>query len=78
MLRAEFTIYPFREGDAPPPHVQAAIDELRRAGLTVEVGTLGQVVSGEPRVLLEALRAAEEAAVSAGATRMVLSIQVEG
>ena len=78
MLRAEFAIYPFREGETPPSHAEAAINELRRAGLAVEIGPLGQVVTGEPRVLLDALRAAEEAAVEAGATRMVVSIEVEG
>jgi uncharacterized protein YqgV (UPF0045/DUF77 family) len=77
MLRAEFTIYPFREGETPPSHVEAAIDQLRRAGLEVEVGPLGQVVVGEPGVLLEALRAAEAAAVEAGAKKMVLSIEVQ-
>ncbi len=77
MLRAEFAIYPFREGERPPEHVEAAIRELQRAGLEVDIGPLGQVVTGEREVLLEALRAAEAAAVDAGATKMVVSIEVE-
>jgi uncharacterized protein YqgV (UPF0045/DUF77 family) len=77
MLRAEFAIYPFLEGETPPAHVQAAIAELRGAGFEVEVGPLGQVVTGDPPALLEALRAAEVAAVGAGATKMVLSIEVQ-
>lgn len=78
VVRAEFTIYPFREGEAPPKHVQAAIEELRTAGLDVEVGVFGQVVTGEGDVVLEALRAALGAAVAAGATRAVVNLEVEG
>jgi uncharacterized protein YqgV (UPF0045/DUF77 family) len=78
IARAEFTIYPFREGEAPPPHVQAAIEELREAGLSVEVTPFGQIVTGAPQALLEALRSALAAAVAAGATKAVVSIEVEG
>lgn len=75
MIRAEFTVYPFIEGAAPPPHVQAAIDALREAGLEVEVGALGTTVWGEPEQVLEALRAAQVAAIAAGATRVVVSLE---
>lgn len=75
-VTAEFTVYPFREAEAPPPHVQAAIDELRRAGLSVEVGLLGQVVRGEADVVIGALRAAQAAALSAGASKVVVSLEV--
>ncbi|MGQ0668784.1 MAG: thiamine-binding protein [Actinomycetota bacterium] len=75
-VTAEFTVYPFREAEAPPRRVQAAIDEFRRAGLSVEVGLLGQVVRGEADVVIEALRAAQAAALSAGATKVVVSLEV--
>ena len=74
-IRAEFTVYPFRQGEEPPPYVQAAIDTLQRAGLSVEVGLLGQVVSGAADQVLEALRAAQEAALAAGATRLTVSLE---
>ena len=77
-VRVEFTVYPFREGETPPPHVEAAIEEIRKAGLEVVIGTLGQAVTGEAGAVFEALRSAEAAAMSAGATRMVLSIELEG
>jgi uncharacterized protein YqgV (UPF0045/DUF77 family) len=73
---AEFTVYPFREGEAPPPHVQAAIDELQRAGLSVEVGLLGQVVRGEADAVIGALSSAQAAALSAGATKVVVNVEV--
>ena len=76
-VRVEFTVYPFHEGETPPPHVEAAIQEIRKAGLDVVIGTLGQVVTGEAGAVFDALRLAEAAALSAGATRMVLSIEVE-
>jgi uncharacterized protein YqgV (UPF0045/DUF77 family) len=75
-VTAEFTVYPFREGEAPPPHVQAAIDELQRAGLSVEVGLLGQVVRGEADAVIGALSSAQAAALSAGATKVVVNVEV--
>jgi uncharacterized protein YqgV (UPF0045/DUF77 family) len=73
-VRAEFAVYPFEEGDAPPAYVQAAIDSLRAAGLAVEVGPFGQVVVGETREVLAALRDAQAAALDAGATRLAVNL----
>ena len=75
MFRAEFSIYPFRGGDAPPSYVQAAIDAVRAEGIEVEIGLLGESVTGELDTVLEAVRAAVAAAVAAGATKIVLSIE---
>lgn len=76
-VRAEFTVYPFRAGEDPPIYVQAAIEALKTAGLSVEVGLLGQVVTGEAEVVLEALRAAQSAALEAGATRVAVNLERE-
>jgi uncharacterized protein YqgV (UPF0045/DUF77 family) len=76
MIQAEFTIYPFIEGEAPPGHVQAAIDEIRARGLEVEVGPLSSTVVGEAEEVLSALAAGQLAAVRAGARRVVISIEV--
>ena len=76
-IRAEFTVYPFREGQDPPPdYVQAAIGALTAAGMDVEVGLLGQIVTGEAAEVLEALRAAEQAALDAGATRVAVNVEL--
>ena len=75
-IRAEFTVYPFRPGEDPPRYVQAAIDTLQGAGLPVEVGLLGQVVTGDAVQVLEALRAAQEAALDAGATRLAVNLEL--
>ena len=74
-VRAEFTVYPFLAGEDPPPYVHAAIDALRSAGLKVEVGLLGQVVTGEAALVLEALRQAQAAALEAGATRVAVNLE---
>jgi uncharacterized protein YqgV (UPF0045/DUF77 family) len=74
-VRAEFTIYPFQEGEDPPGYVQAAIGELRTAGFQVEVGLLGQAVSGDMDRIVEAFRIALPAAMRAGANRVVISVE---
>lgn len=74
-IRAELAIYPFQEGDDPPRYVRAATDALNTAGLAAEVGPLGQVVTGEAEQVLEALRAALEAAFAAGATRVAANLE---
>lgn len=73
---AEFTVYPFEEGETQPPYVRAAIAEIERAGLQVDLGPLGQTVTGEATLVLEALRAAQAEAILAGASKVVVSVQV--
>jgi uncharacterized protein YqgV (UPF0045/DUF77 family) len=75
MIRAEFTIYPFVEGMAPPTYVQAALDAVSAAGLEIELGPLSQTVTGEAALVFEAVRAATAAAFAEGARRVVLNIE---
>ena len=77
-LRAEFTIFPFLEGNDMPPHVQAGIDAAVALGVPVEIGPLSNTILGEAAEVLEALHAAEAAAVAAGATRIVVSLEFAG
>ena len=74
-VRAEFTIYPFLEGEDPPEHVLAAIDQLRTEGFEVEVGLLGQVVSGDVDRIAKAFQIVLPAAMRAGANRVVISVE---
>jgi len=76
MIRAEFTVFPFVEDETVPPHVQAAIDQLVRAGLDVEVGPLSQIATGEAEVVLGALLSAERAALAAGAVEVTIRLEV--
>ena len=77
-MRAEFSIYPFQEGETPPGYVQAAIERLRGAGIDVEIGVLGQAVRGDMDHVVEALRIAIPEAIRAGATKVVATIEVAG
>jgi uncharacterized protein YqgV (UPF0045/DUF77 family) len=76
-LRAEFTVYPFVPGEDLPPHVQAAIDASRQAGISTEVGAFGNVMVGEAHAVLDALWAAQEAAIDAGATRIAVNVEID-
>jgi uncharacterized protein YqgV (UPF0045/DUF77 family) len=76
-IRAEFTIFPFQEGNEMPAHVQAGIDAAQAGGAHVEIGPLSNTICGEPEDVLPALLAAELASVGAGATRIVVSLEVE-
>lgn len=77
-VRAEFTIYPFQEGESPPTHVQVAIERLRGSGIDVEVGLLGQAVIGDVNSVLEALGTAIPAAFEAGASRVAINVEAAG
>jgi uncharacterized protein YqgV (UPF0045/DUF77 family) len=76
-IRAEFTIFPFREGNEMPAHVQAGIDAAQSEGVHVQIGPLSNTICGKPEEVLPALLAAELASVGAGATRVVISVEVE-
>jgi uncharacterized protein YqgV (UPF0045/DUF77 family) len=73
-VRVEFLVEPFSEG-APGPHVLAAIDAARGAGLEPEVGPFGTsvVLAGERvgRLLGDVV----DAALAAGATRVALQVE---
>ncbi len=72
-LVVEFTVEPFREG-SPGPHVRAAVEAARTAGLSVDFGPFGTTVSGPDGPVLDALDAVVRAAVAAGATRVSLQL----
>lgn len=72
-LVVEFTVEPFTEG-APGPHVQAAVDAARSAGLTVEFGPFGSTVEGAEGTVLDAVDAIVRAAVGAGASRVSMQL----
>lgn len=72
-LQVEFTVEPFVEG-SPGPHVRAAIDAARTAGLEVEVGPFGNQVTGDDEPVLAAVDRIVRAAMDAGATRVSLQL----
>ena len=75
VVRAEFTIFPFEEGNDMPPHVQAGLDAIDALGMAVEIGPLSNTIHGTASEVTEALRAAESASFAAGATRIVVNLE---
>jgi uncharacterized protein YqgV (UPF0045/DUF77 family) len=72
-LRAEFTVEPFLAG-RPGPHVDAAIAAAGAEGLTVDVGPFGSSVTGEGVLVLAAIARLHDAALTAGADRIVVEV----
>jgi uncharacterized protein YqgV (UPF0045/DUF77 family) len=72
-LRIEFTVEPFHDG-APGPHVHAAVEAARAAGLAVDFGPFGSSVEGDDEQVLSAADAVTRAAIEAGASRVSLQI----
>jgi uncharacterized protein YqgV (UPF0045/DUF77 family) len=72
-LRIEFTVEPFHDG-APGPHVQAAVEAARGAGLDVDFGPFGSSVVGDDDQVLTTADAVVRAAIGAGATRVSMQI----
>jgi len=72
-LRIEFTVEPFHDG-APGPHVRAAVEAARGAGLDVDFGPFGSSVVGDDDHVLTTADAVVRAAIGAGATRVSLQI----
>jgi uncharacterized protein YqgV (UPF0045/DUF77 family) len=73
----EFLVEPFVEG-APGDHVQAAIDVLAAAGLTVDVGPFSSQAVGPTHTLTSALGPMVDAALTAGATSVRLQVGSPG
>jgi uncharacterized protein YqgV (UPF0045/DUF77 family) len=73
-LRVEFTVEPFVEAD-PGPHVTAALDGVRAAGLEPVMGPFSTVAEGDADAVADAVGRLVAAATASGATR--LSIQID-
>jgi uncharacterized protein YqgV (UPF0045/DUF77 family) len=73
-VRAEFTVEPFVDG-TPGPHVGAAVEAARVAGLVPDVGPFATSVTGDAAAVSEAVRAVISAAFGAGATRVAIAVE---
>ncbi len=72
-IRAEFLIEPFVEG-SPGPHVEAALDACRTAGLDPDVGAFATTIQGPASVVNPAVRELLDAAIGAGATAIQVRV----
>lgn len=73
MLRAEFTVEPFRMGERGP-HGEAALAVAQASGLATEDGPFGTSVEGDDESVLGTLHEILTKAMAAGATR--ISVQL--
>ena len=67
MIRVEFTVEPFVEGQ-PGPHVLAAVSAAETAGVTVEFGPFASEFEAEDHVAFAAVSALIEGAYAHGAS----------
>lgn len=74
MLRVEFTIEPFVEGQ-PGRHVMAAVDAVQALGPTVEFGPFGSEFVAAPELASRAVSALVDAAYANGATHVNLHVE---
>jgi uncharacterized protein YqgV (UPF0045/DUF77 family) len=76
-ITAEFTVEPFEEG-SPGPHVLAALDAARLAGVDVDFGPFGTTMrASDDRALLDAVDSVLRAALAAGGTQVSLQVRRE-
>jgi uncharacterized protein YqgV (UPF0045/DUF77 family) len=78
MILAEIQCLPTPAGtpDDHHAHVEAAIDEIERAGVHHEVGALGTTLEGEADVVWPLLRRVHDACLAAGADTVISNIKV--
>ncbi len=75
-LRAEFTTEPFEgEGD-PPGHAVAALKAAERPGVDCDFGPLGTRLTGDAEIVLSAVHDVLSTALSSGATRVTMQVEV--
>lgn len=77
MIRVEFTVEPFVEGQ-PGPHVLAAVSAVESFGVSVEFGPFASEFEADPAVALSAVSALIESAYDNGATHVNIHIERVG
>ncbi len=73
MVRVEFTIEPFVDGD-PGEHVTAAIAAVRALGVDVELGPFASACEVAPDRVGAVLEALSDAALAQGASHLTIHV----
>lgn len=77
MLRVEFTVEPFIEGQ-PGPHVLAAVSAVRALGFAVEFGPFASEFTGEDVLVATAIESLIREAYAHGASRVSVHVEQLG
>lgn len=77
VIKVEFTIEPFEEGD-PPQRVTRAVAAVEALGVPVEIGVFGSSFTTSASQVGEALNALVTAAYELGATHITIDTEVVG
>ncbi|MDH4277881.1 MAG: thiamine-binding protein [Acidimicrobiia bacterium] len=73
--RVEVLVQPFKEND-PGPHVTAAVDALRSAGLDPDMGPFATTAQGELDTVVETVATMLQVAFANGATSVHLQVDL--
>ncbi|MFM8625700.1 MAG: hypothetical protein ACKOCC_01955 [Actinomycetota bacterium] len=74
MVKVEFTIEPFVDGD-PPVRVTATVEALEQLGITVEIGPFGSSFTVSEDLIGEAMATLVSVAYANGATHVALDTE---
>lgn len=74
MLRVEFTVEPFVEGN-PGPHVLAAVGAVEALGFVVEFGPFATSFAGNDDTVAHALEVLVREAYGHGASRVAVHVE---
>ncbi len=73
MIQAEISLYPLGETKLFT-RIKGFVESLQRSGLTVEVGRMSTVISGESAAVFKALQDAFESDAARGGTVMTVKV----
>lgn len=74
MIKVEFTIEPFVEGE-PPARVNLAVAAIEATGVTVEIGVFGSTFTGTESQVGPAVAALLQTAYAHGATHVTITTE---
>ena len=76
MVVAEFSVTPVT-GEDLRPYVDAAVEEVKKAGLKYEVDALSTTIEGEVDEVFDVVRRAHNAVKSKGADRVMTELRID-
>jgi len=76
MVVAELSVTPLGQGRLKP-FVDAAVEEVKKAGVKYEVDAMGTTMEGDLDTILQVAKRAHEAALKKGAERVVTELRID-